>query len=147
MTLYEAPTPAIPLNAHFQLTMDEPLSPGLQMAAYFADEHNSIDFVSGVRLAVADVVAELAMVQVEYSSQHSTWIYLEVLWVLSKEKRVGHLVDALQSCGMATQVLAKCSPHCVFELQRGDNKLLVAGHHAKLFKRITHVRNLTVSLP
>ena len=125
VTLYEAPTAPVPLNADFELTMDEPLIPGLQMAAYFAEEHNSTEFVSRVRLAVANVVAELAEL----------------------EKRVGHLVEALQSCGMATRVMAKCSPHCVFELQKGDMSCFEAGHHATFLKRIAHVWCLTVSLP
>ena len=74
MTLYEAPAATSPSDADFQLTMDEPLIPGLQMAAYFAEDHNSAEFVGSVRSAVADAMADLAAVQVEYSSHHSTWI-------------------------------------------------------------------------
>ena len=119
VTLYEGPTATLPLNADFQLTMDEPLVPGLQVAAYFAEEHNSAAFVGRVRSAVADVVAELAAVQVEYSSHCSTVIYLKVLGALSKELLVGHIVNALQRSGEATIVLIKCSPDCVFEVQKG----------------------------
>ena len=55
----------------------------------------------------------------ECSNHHSTWIYLEVLWVTDKETLIGHIVDALYKSGKASTVLVKCSPESVFQLQPG----------------------------
>ena len=119
VTLYEAPAAAPSLGEDFQLTMDTPVFPGMQMAAYYGKEHISELLVSRVQSAVAKLLEEPAVVKIQYSSHRSTVIYLKVLGALSNELLLGRLVDALQRSGEANIVLVKWSPDCVFEVQRG----------------------------
>lgn len=124
VTLYDAPAAAASLGEDFHLTMDTPLSPGMQMAAYYAEEHNSNIFASRVRSTLAQLFREPSAVQLQYGSHHSTVMFLKVLGALSKELLVGHLIDPLQRSADSTIVLVKCSPDCVFEVQKGTVTLL-----------------------
>ena len=100
-------------------SQEQCLQPGMQVTAYYADDHDSEALHRRVEAAVHDLTQDSSAVLVQFASHCSTVIYITVVRA-SAEVSVKQLVTALKRNSIteaAPKVFVQHGDDCFFELR------------------------------